>query len=300
VIFSESLGAAESFATKHGYSIDPNQELIALGVANVGSGFVGGLAAGGSLSQSAVNESAGARSEVSPLVATALMVVTVLLLMPLFKNLPEAVLAALIIYAVSHLFKVAEFRRYWSERRLEFWVGLATLLGVITIDVLPGLVIGVVAMVLLVIYHASRPHLAALGRVPGVPDAFGDLSRHPDYKPIDSVLALRLEAPIFYANASVLAERVKVLVGEVEPTPYAVILDVGANAELDITSSEVLAQLVVTLRSAGVELALAEPRQPVIDAAGRTGLLDTIGAAHIFPTIDAAADALARATPTSR
>ena len=117
VIYSESLGAADTFATKYGYEIDPNQELIALGVANVGSGLIGGLAGGGSLSQSAVNEGAGARSEVSPLVAAALILVTVLLLTPLFKDLPEAVLAALIIHAVSHLFKVAEFKRYYREQR---------------------------------------------------------------------------------------------------------------------------------------------------------------------------------------
>ena len=167
VIFSESLGAAQNFAAKYGYEIDPNQELIALGVANAGSGFVGGLAAGGSLSQSAVNEGAGARSEVSPLVAAAARVVTVLLLTPLFKDLPEAVLAALIIHAVSHLLKVGEFRRYYAERPLEFWLGLATLLGVITLDVLPGSSIGVVAMMLLVVYNASRPHIGVLGRGAG-------------------------------------------------------------------------------------------------------------------------------------
>ena len=203
VIYSESLGAAQNFATKYGYEIDPNQELIALGVANAGSGFVGGLAAGGSLSQSAVNEGAGARSEVSSLVAALLMVVTVLVLMPLFKNLPEAVLAALIIHAVSHLWKVKEFRRYYGERRIQALLGLVTLLGVITIDVLPGLVIGVVSMLLLVVYNASRPHIGALARVPGRPGAFGDVDRHPDYERIPGLLVLRLEAPIFYANASV-------------------------------------------------------------------------------------------------
>ena len=148
VIFSESLGAAETFAAKHGYEIDANQELIALGVANVGSGFMGGLAGGGSLSQSAVNEGAGARSEVSSLVPAVLIVVTVLFLTPLFKNLPEAVLAALIIFAVSHLWKIREFRGYYRVGRVEFWLGLATMAGVIILDVLPGLLIGVVAMLL--------------------------------------------------------------------------------------------------------------------------------------------------------
>ena len=139
VIFSESLGAAQTFAAKHGYEIDPDQELIALGVANTGSALVGGLAAGGSLSQTAVNEGAGARSELAPIVAAALGVITVLFLTPLFQDLPEAVLAALIIHAVSHLMKVGAFRRYWAERPPEFWLGLATLVGVVTLDVLPGL-----------------------------------------------------------------------------------------------------------------------------------------------------------------
>jgi high affinity sulfate transporter 1 len=219
VIFSESLGAADNFATKYGYEIDPNQELIALGVANADSGLLGGLAGGGSLSQSAVNDGAGARSEVSPLVAALLILITVLVLTPLFKNLPEAVLAALIIHAVSHLWKVAEMRLYYHLQRLEFWLALATLLGVITIDVLPGLVIGVGAMLLLVIYHASRPQIGSLGRVPGDPGAYGDIDRHPDYDPIPHVVLLRLEAPLFYANATPVRDRIKRLVGETVPPP---------------------------------------------------------------------------------
>lgn len=124
-----------------------------------------------------------------------------LLLTPLFKNLPEAVLAALIIHAVSHLWKVGDMRRCYKLRQLEFWLATATFLGVITIDVLPGLVIGVTAMLLLVIYRASRPHIGSLGRVPGVPGACGDVHRHPDYEPIPGLLVLRLESPLFYANA---------------------------------------------------------------------------------------------------
>ena len=295
VIFSESLGAAENFATKYGYEIDPNQELIALGVANAGSGFVGGLAAGGSLSQSAVNEGAGARSEASPLVAAVLMVVTVLVLMPVFKNLPEAVLAALIIHAVSHLWKVAELKRYYEVRRLEFWLALATLLGVITIDVLPGLVIGVVSMLLLVVYRASRPHLGVLARVPGAPGAYGAIGRHPDYERIPDPLVVRLEAPLFYANASLVVASVKRLVGASDPLPRAVILDAGANDDLDITSSEQLELLADSLRAAGIELALADVRLPVLEMARRSGLMARIGEDRIFHTIDEAVDALAPA-----
>jgi len=295
VIFSESLGAADNFAAKHGYEIDPNQELIALGVANAGSGLLGGLAAGGSLSQSAVNEGAGARSELSPLVAALLILVTVLFLTPLFKNLPEAVLAALIIHAVSHLWKVAELRRYYNLGELEFWLTLATLAGVITIDVLPGLVIGVAAMLLLFIYRASRPYIGTLGRVPGEAGAYGDIERHSGYAPVPGLVVLRLESPLFYANAAPVRDRVKELVGSTEPTPIALVLDVGATDRLDITSAEILRALVQTMHSAGVDAALAEVRQPVIEMARRAGLLEELGSGRVFHTLDEAVLALAPA-----
>lgn len=292
VIYSESLGAAQTFAAKHGYEIDPSQELIALGVANAGSGALGGLAGGGSLSQSAVNESAGARSEISPLVAAALIVVTVLLLTPLFKNLPEAVLAALIIHAVSHLMDVAELRRYYAERRVEFWLALATLVAVITLGVLPALTIGVTAMLLLVIRHASQPHVAELGRVPGVPGAYGSLRIHPGYEPVPGMLVLRLETPVLYTNAAPVVHRIKQLVGEADPTPAAVILEAGGTDRLDITSAELLGQLVADLHSAGVDLALADVHAPVVRMARRSGLLDQLGEDRIFHTVDEAVEAL--------
>jgi SulP family sulfate permease len=204
--------------------------------------------------------------------------------------LPEAVLAALIIHAVSHLWKIAEFKRYRVEQPLEFWVGLATLLGVITIDVLPGLVIGVVSMILLIVYHSSRPHISVLGRVPGVPDAYGDVGRHTDYERLPDLLVLRLEAPLFYANAAPVCEEIKRLVGSAERRPRAVILDAGSNSDLDITSAEKLDQLVTSLHAANVDFALAKVRTPVVDAARRMGLLAAIREDHLFHTIDQAVE----------
>jgi SulP family sulfate permease len=294
VIFSESLGAADNFATKYGYEIDPNQELIALGVANAGSGLLGGLAGGGSLSQSAVNEGAGARSEVSPLIAAALILITVLVLSPLFKNLPEAVLAALIIHAVSHLWKVAEMRRYYNLQRLEFWLALATLLGVITIEVLPGLVIGVAAMLLLVIYRASRPHVGTLGQAPGDRGAYGEIGRHPDYERIPDVLVLRLEAPLFYANAAPIRDDIKTLVGSNDPRPSGLVIDIGGTDRLDVTSAEMLTELVHTMHSASIDVALADVRQPVSKMARRSGLAKRLGEDRLCHTIDDAIRAVAR------
>jgi sulfate permease, SulP family len=290
VIFSESLGAAQAFALKHGYQVDANQELIALGVANAGSGLLGGLAGGGSLSQSAVNEGAGARSEMSAILAAALIVVTVLLLTPLFKDLPEAVLAALIIHAVSHLWKVAALRRVYVERHIEFALGLATLLGVVTLDVLPGLVIGVLTMLLLLIYNASRPHVTVLGRLPGEADVFVAVDRRPEAEPIPGLLVVRLEAPLIYANAAPVRDRVKRLVGEARPTPRAVVLQIGANDDLDITAAQVLEELVRSLHAAGIDVAIAAIRDPVIARARLTGLLAEIGEHRVFHTVEQAVD----------
>jgi sulfate permease, SulP family len=292
VIFSESLGAAETFAAKHGYEIDPNQELIALGVANVASGVVGGLAGGGSLSQSAVNEGAGARSEVSPLFASVLVLVTVLFLTPLFKNLPEAVLAALIIFAVSGLWKIRQFRGYFRVSRVEFWLGLATMGGVLVFDVLPGLLIGVVAMLVYFIYRASTPHVVALGRVPGVAGAYGNVARHPDYEAVPELLVLRLEAPVFYANATGTRDSIKKLVGGSDPLPHAVILDAGVNDSLDITSEEMLAGLITDLHAADIDCALAEVRHPVTGMARRSRLLEVLGTDRVFDTVQEAVAAL--------
>jgi len=214
------------------------------------------------VSQSAVNEGAGARTELSPLLAAVLILVTVLLLTPLFKNLPEAVLAALIIHAVSHLWKVAEFRRYRRERQVEFWLGVTTLTGVITIGVLPGLVIGIASMLLLVIWHATRPHLSVLGQVPDTPGAYGDIKRHPDYQSTPGLLVLRLEIPLFYANATPVRDAIKQLVGATNPPPKTVILDIDANERLDITSVEMLAQPLATLRAAGIDLVIADAANP--------------------------------------
>ena len=163
----------------------------------------------------------------------------------------------------------------------------------VTIDVLPGLLIGVISMVLLVIYHATRPHVSVLGRVPGVADAYGDVDRHPDYLAVPGLLMLRLEAPLFYANATLVTGRIKRFAGAEEPPPRAVILDIGANGRLDITSCEKLSELVTELRSAGIDFALAEVRAPAVEHARRAGLLGDLGEDRVFHTIDEAVDALA-------
>jgi sulfate permease, SulP family len=288
VIFSEALGAAQTFADKHGYRLDPSQDMIALGLANIASGLLGGLAAGGSLSQTAVNDGAGARTELSPVIAAILSLITVLALTPLFTNLPEAVLAAMIIHAVSHLMKVAEMRRFRALVPGEFWLGMITLLGVITLDVLPGLIIGVVASILLLVYRASRPEFSVMGSNPHTPGAYEDINRHPNAKPIPGVLIIRPDAPLFYANSQSLRDTVTEMVTSSKETIGTLILDLDANDQLDITSTEALAKLIEELARRDVRVALAHVHATTADMIRRSAVDGKPGPDRIFPNLDTA------------
>ncbi len=297
VIFSEALGAGQTFADKHGYRLDNSQEMIALGLANIGSGFLGGLACGGSLSQSAVNDGAGARSELSPVVAALLSLVTVVALTPLFKDLPEAVLAALIIHAVSHLMKVGEMRRFYRLVPREFWLGMVTLGGVIVLDVLPGLIIGVVLSILLVAYRASRIPVSELGADPDVPGAYVDLHRHPSALPVPGALLLRPDGPVFYVNAQSIEDTVASLAASSVTPVHTVVIDLDANDELDITSSEDLGKLVRGLQDQQMRVAFVHLHDPVREMAVRSGVVDQVGDVSVFGTM---ADAAAWAQPNGR
>ena len=167
VAYSEALAVAREFGEKHGYEVDADQELNAHAFSNLASGLFGGMIAAGGMSASAVKEGAGGRSQVANIVAWGVTLVTLLFLTPLFTSLPEAVLAALIIHAVWHIITARKLAKIRLFSRTEFWLGVITLLGVLLIDVLQGMIIGLLASLLLIVYKSSRPHVAALGRVPG-------------------------------------------------------------------------------------------------------------------------------------
>ena len=286
VVFSEALGAAQEFADQHGYRIEPNQEMIALGLANLGSGLVRGLAVGGSLSQSAVNNGAGARSEVSPIFASALGFITVLFLTALFAPLPEAVLAALVIHAVWGLLKVKQMRMFYRVERVEFWLGMSALVGVVFIDVLPGLVIGVVASLIVFIYRSTLPHVSVLGRLDD--GAWVDIARHAQAVQPSGLLLVQNIGELYYANVTKVHDTVAELARSADPPPRAVIWDLDANDTLDITTAEQLERLVVSLRADGIDVAFYNVHLPVLEAARTAGHIAVIGEDHVFHTIDEA------------
>jgi SulP family sulfate permease len=292
VAYSEALGVAHEFAEKHGYEVDANQELNAHAVANLVSALFGGMLAAGSMSASAVKEGAGARSQVTNLVTWVVTIITVLFLTPLFTTLPEAVLAALIIHAVWHIIASRKLQKVRQASPVEFWFGALALAGVLFIDVLQGMIIGVVASLVFVVYKTSRPHVSSLGRVPGVPGAYSDLGRHPEDMPVPGVLIVRVDAQLYYANALTIRDRVKAMVAEMAPRPRAVIIDATAWDQIDLTSTEVIKGLVKELRGSGIAVYFAEVHAPVLEYGRKMGLVDFIGEDHILPTVDAAVRSL--------
>lgn len=258
VAFSEALGVAHEFADKHGYDIEADQELTAHGVTNLVSGLLGGMVAAGGMSGSAVKEGAGARSQIANLVAWAATIVTVLLLTPLFKTLPEAVLAALIIHALWHILVARKLQAIRTVSRTELWLG----------------------------------HLSVLGRMPDVPGKYADVARHPEAVRVPGILVVRFDAPIYYANALSIRGRIEELIQADDVPPRAVVLDASVQDSLDLTSAEMLAKLVAKLKQAGTEVAVAEVHAPVLAFARTSGLLAVVGADSVYPTVDAAVHAV--------
>jgi len=288
VAFSESLGVAHEFAEKHGYEVDSDQELNAHAVVNLGSALFGGLLAAGSMSSSAVKEGAGARSQVANLVAWAATIVTLMFLTPVFTSLPEAVLGALIIHAVWHILSSRKLLKLRQEAPVEVWFGVLALAGVVFIDVLQGMMIGLLVSLAFVVYRSSRPHLSSLGRVPGVPGAYSDLARHPENAPVPGVLIVRLDAPMYYANALTARDRLKAMIREARPSPRAVILDAEGQDDLDLTSAQVLKGLVAELHADGLAVSFVNVHAPVLARARETGLLEAAGGDRVFATVDQA------------
>lgn len=284
----ESLGTARSYAAKYRYHIDPDQELIALGAANLAASVSQGFALDASLSTTATAENAGARTQLSSLVTSGMLLLTVLFLAPFFTNLPNAVLATLVIVSVIGLLDVSEFQRYYRGRRTDFVIAMAALLGVIFSDVQTGLLIAVLLALVMVIYRASRPYIAILGKVPGVAGGYGDVARHSTNTTIPGLIIFRMEAPLFYFNASVADKQIRDQVSKSKPPPKAILIDLSASGDLDIVSTDMLRDLVKDMGEAGVEVLFCQVRGKVRDRLRQTGVMEHIGEGHVFISVDAA------------
>jgi len=286
----ESLGAARAFASREKYEIDADQELVALGAANLSTGLFGGFTVDVSLSQSATADSAGTRSQLSSLITAALIFATLVLLAPLFKNLPNAVLAAIVIAAVLSLMDVDEMRRYAATRRTDFILAMVALVAVVTTTVLVGLVIAVLLSLMLVLYRASRPYVARLGKLSGERATFVDLERHPEAEAIPGLLMLRVDAPLYFFNVNVARTAILEAVAGSDPRPSAVLLDIGATADFDVTTADTIRQLITELHDQSIEVILAQVKGPVRDRMRRMGMMEVVGEDHVHLSVAAAVE----------
>jgi SulP family sulfate permease len=284
----ESLGSARSFAAKHRYEINPDQELIALGAANVSAGLFQGFTVDASLSSTATADEAGARTQLSSIVTAALIIITLLVLAPLFYNLPNAVLGAIVIASVIGLMDVAELRRLYASNRVDFVLAVVALFGVLSTDVLTGLLIAVFLSLLIILYRASRPYVAVLGEVPGQVATYGDVARHPENMQVPGLLIVRLDAPLYFLNANVARGQILGLVTASQPPPRAILFDLGASADLDVASLDMLKNLVRELDEAGVDVLLAEIRGRVRDRLRKASVMTDIGENRIYQSVPAA------------
>jgi len=300
IAFTEGLGAAKTFAADRDPRIDANRELIALGGANLAAGLSSGMVVSGSLSKTAVNASAGARTQVSGLLAAALTVVVLLFLTAPFADLPEATLAAVVIAAVVDLVDVRALielydtytkrlgRQFGWVARPDFLAALAALLGVTIFGTLPGLFIGIGASLLLLVYRASRPYVAVLGHTPGPDGAYHDVERHEDARSPDGVVILRVESGLYFANAENVRSRI--LEVGVAPRVRAVILDAETIPFVDVSAARMLVSAHAQLQTRGVRLVVARAVGQVRDVIGC--ITDENDLTSSFPTIAAAVDAV--------
>jgi SulP family sulfate permease len=286
VVYAESIAPARSFAAKHKYDVDANQELLALGASNVGVGLSQGFAVDASLSRSAVNDDAGAKTQVAGLVNAGLIFVTILALTPLFHDLPDATLAAVVISAVAHLVDVNELRRLYRLKKTDFSLAVVCMMGVLIVDVLPGLIIAVAVSILVLVYRASRPRATVLGKVPDQ-DTFRDIERHPESETYPGLVIFRFEAELFFANVSYFRDRIRELVAVADPPAQAVLVDAEAIQYIDTTAVAALEELREELAGSGVELLMARVHGRVRDMLRRSGLEESIGASRIYPSVRA-------------
>ena len=290
VSFADTSVLSRTYAAKTRMYVDPNQEMIGLGVANLAAGFFKGFPISSSSSRTPVAEASGARTQLTGVVGAGAIALLLLLAPNLMQNLPTSALAAVVIAAALGLFEIADLRRIYRVQRWEFWLSIVCLAGVAVLGAIPGIGLAIAIAVIEFLWDGWRPHFAVLGRVDGI-RGYHDLKRYPDARLVPGLVLFRWDAPLFFANAELFQARVLEAVAS-SPTPVRrVVVTAEPVTSVDVTSADMLAELEQTLRASRIELQFAEVKDPVKDKLRRFGLLDQIGTDAFHPTIGAAVDA---------
>jgi len=288
VAFADTSVLSRTYAARLRTPVDPNQEMIGLGAANLAGGFFQGFPISSSSSRTPVAEAAGARTQLTGVVG-AIAVALLLVLAPnLLKNLPSTALAAVVIAAAIGLFEFADLRRILRIQAWEFWLSMACFVGVAVFGVVPGIGVAVLLAVIEFLWDGWRPHFAVLGRADGV-RGYHDIKRYPDARRVPGLVLFRWDAPLFFANAELFHERVMETIAE-SPTPVRrIVVAAEPVTSVDVTSADMLDELEQDLRRSNIELRFAEMKDPVQDKLKRFELFERFGV--FYPTIGAAVDA---------
>lgn len=280
--FAESFAVAKTIQAKHkNYRLNANQELIALGMANFGSAFFRGYPVTGGFSRTAVNNDAGAKTTMASIISAVLIVLTLLFFTGLFYNLPSAILAAVVLVAVSGLIDFKEPVHLWHKDKFDFTMLVATFIITLTLGIETGIISGMVLSLLVVIYKASRPHMAQLGRVPGT-NIYRNINRFSDLDVKENLLMVRIDGPIYFANVEYIKDKLDKWIQERNDQVKMIVFNMESVTNIDSTGAHELNEWINTWRKAGTDICMTSIKGPVRDVLNRWAILECVGADHVF------------------
>ena len=283
--FMESIAVAKAIQAKHkNYQIDANQELIALGVSNIGGSLFRGFPTVGGFSRTAVNDQTGARTGLASIISALLIILTLLFLTPLFYYLPQAILASVIMVAVFGLVDFREAHHLWKTDRTDFYMLLSTFLATLTLGIELGIAVGVSLSLGMVIYRAANPHVASLGQVPNT-NYYRNVDRFNELIQREDVLVMRFDAPLFFANSSFFKDRLETLTKQKGEKLQLVVLNAEAISTLDSSAVHMLSDTIKEYRGTGISVFLASAIGPVRDILYKSGLIKEIGEENLFVNV---------------
>lgn len=280
--FAESFAVAKTIQAKHkNYRLNANQELTALGLANFGAAFFQGYPVTGGFSRTAVNNDAGAKTTLSSIFSAILIVLTLLFFTGLFYNLPSAILAAVVLVAVSGLIDFKEPVHLWHKDKADFAMLVATFVITLTLGIETGIISGMVLSLLVIIYRASRPHIAQLGRVPGT-NTFRNITRFKNLEVRDDLLMVRIDGPIYFANVEFIKDKLDLWISEKGKKVKMLVFNMESVSNIDSTGAHELNEWINTWRKSGMDISMTSIKGPVRDVLNRWALLESVGSDHIF------------------
>ena len=290
VSFADTSVLSRVYAARLRTPVDPSQEMVGLGVANLAAAFFQGFPISSSSSRTAVAEAAGARTQLTGVVGAVAIGLLLVLAPNLLKDLPHTALAAVVIAAAIGLFEVSDLRRIYRIQRWEFWLSIVCFAGVAVLGAIPGIALAIIIAVIEFLWDGWRPHSAVLGRVEGI-KGYHDITRYPGARLIPGLILFRWDAPLFFANADLFQKRILDAVANSSTPVHWIVVTAEPVTSVDVTAADAVCELDDTLHAAGIDLYFAEMKDPVKDKLKRFGLFTRFGEQTFFATIEEAVSA---------